>query len=69
MMVVIYFSKKRLQEATRAWIDTSLFGSLLQIVSTTHKKKYQNHAIHPTRLAGGVYHDDAPALAAVRFFI
>jgi hypothetical protein len=38
MMVVIYFSKKRLNEATRAWIDTSLFGSLLQIVSTTHKK-------------------------------
>jgi hypothetical protein len=38
MMVVIYFSKKRLKEATRAWIDTSLFGSLLQIVSTTHKK-------------------------------
>jgi hypothetical protein len=37
-MVVIYFSKKRLYEATRAWIDTSLFGSLLQIVSTTHKK-------------------------------
>ena len=38
MMVVIYFSKKRLKEATRAWIGTSLFGSLLQIVSTTHKK-------------------------------
>jgi hypothetical protein len=32
-------------------------------------KKYQNHAIRPTRLAGEVYHDDAPAFAAVRFFI
>jgi len=37
-------------------------------------KKYQNHAIRLTRLAGEVYHDDAPAFAAVlssfnRFFI
>jgi hypothetical protein len=38
MMVVFYFSKKRLNEATRAWIETRLFGSLVQIVSTTHKK-------------------------------
>jgi hypothetical protein len=29
-------------------------------------KKYQNHAILLTRLTGGVYHDDAPAFAAVR---
>ena len=68
MMVVIYFSKKRLNEATRAWIETRLFGSLVQIVSTTHKKKNQNHAIRLTRLTGGVYHNDAPAFAAVRFF-
>jgi hypothetical protein len=32
-------------------------------------KKYQYHAIRLTRLAGEVYHDDAPAFAAVRFFI
>ncbi len=32
-------------------------------------KKYQNHAIRLTRLTGEVYHDDAPAFAAVRFFI
>jgi hypothetical protein len=69
MMLVVYLSKKRLNEATRAWIDTSLFGSLLQIVSTTHKKKYQNHAIRLTRLTGGVYHDDAPAFAAVLFHL
>ena len=31
-------------------------------------KKYQNHAIHLTRLTGGVYHDDALAFAAVLFF-
>jgi hypothetical protein len=37
---------------------------MLQIVSTTHKKN-QNHAIHLTRLTGEVYHDDAPAFAAV----
>ncbi len=65
MMVVVYFSKKRLNEATRAWIDTRLFGSLLQIVSTTHKKNYQNHAIRLTQLTGEVYHEDAPAFAAV----
>jgi hypothetical protein len=37
---------------------------MLQIVSTTHKKN-QNHAIRLTRLTGGVYHEDAPAFAAV----
>jgi hypothetical protein len=62
MMVVFIFLKKRLNEATRAWIETRLFGSLVQIVSTTHKKKYQNHAIRPTRFTGGIYHEDAPAL-------
>jgi len=35
MMVVFIFLKKRLNEATRAWIETRLFGSLVQIVSTT----------------------------------
>ena len=38
MVVFISLKKKRLNEATRAWIETRLFGSLVQIVSTTHKK-------------------------------
>ena len=37
-MMVVFISLKKLNEATRAWIETRLFGSLVQIVSTTHKK-------------------------------
>jgi len=64
-MVVIYFSKKKDYMKRRELESVQVISVHYSRLFLPPIKKYQNHAIRLTRLTGEVYHEDAPAFAAV----